>query len=109
MMDRSARGVSMSMSVALSLAALGSVTPAGGATVAVLVIVPVALGSIVPVSVKTTVSPLARVGRLLLHTPGATSTNPGRPKTGFNRAPGIVSVRVTQIGRASWRVVTTIV
>ena len=35
-MDRSAWGVSVSVSVALLLAVLGSVTPAGGATVAVL-------------------------------------------------------------------------
>ena len=46
-MDRSAWGVRLSVSVALLLAGLGSVVPAGGVTVAVLTRVPVAAGSIV--------------------------------------------------------------
>src|SRR5262245_27756382 len=53
-MDRSAWGVRVSVSVAVSLAGLGSVTPAGGRTVAVLVRVPVAEGSIWTVKVKVT-------------------------------------------------------
>ena len=48
--DRSAWGVNTSLSVALLFAGLGSVTPAGGLTVAVFVRVPVAAGSMVPVS-----------------------------------------------------------
>src|SRR5262249_25143721 len=108
-MARSAWGVSVSVSMALSLPGLGSVVPAGGTTVAVLLNGAVALGSIVPVSVKATVAPLARLGRLLRHTPGATSTNPGRPKTGFNRAAGIVSVKVTPLTVSGPKLVTTIV
>ena len=44
------------MSVALLLAGVGSVTPAGGVTVAVLARVPVAEGSICTVKVKVTVA-----------------------------------------------------
>src|SRR6185436_4081300 len=44
---RSACGVSVSVSVALLLPGVGSVTPAGAVTVAVLLKVPVAAGSIV--------------------------------------------------------------
>src|SRR5262245_19662369 len=55
-MERSAWGVRVSVSVALSLPGLGSVTPAGGLTVAVLVRVPVAEGSIWTMMVKVTVA-----------------------------------------------------
>ena len=65
--DRSVGPVSVSLSVAVSLAELVSVVPAGGATVTVLLIVPVAFGSIVPVSVRVTLWPLARLSPL--HTP----------------------------------------
>ena len=44
------------MSVAVLLAGVGSVTPAGGVTVAVLARVPVAAGSICTVKVKVTVA-----------------------------------------------------
>ena len=47
------------MSLSLLLPGLGSVTPAGGATVAVLVRVPLAVGSTVPVSVMVTDCPVA--------------------------------------------------
>src|SRR5215468_10022376 len=60
-MARSAWGVRVSVSVALLLAGLGSVTPGGGLTVAVLTRVPVAEGSIWTVKVKVTV---ALTGRL---------------------------------------------
>src|SRR5436309_2942924 len=60
-MARSAWGVRLSLSVALLLAGLGSVTPAGGVTVAVLVKLPVAAGSICTVKVKVAV---ALTGRL---------------------------------------------
>jgi hypothetical protein len=64
-MTRSTWGVSVSVSVALLLVV--SIVPAGAATVAVLAIVPVAIGSIVPVSVMLTLSPLARLSPL--HSP----------------------------------------
>src|SRR6516165_259017 len=60
-MARSAWGVRMSVSLALLLAGLGSVTPAGAVTVAVLVRKPVAEGLIWTVKVKVT---LALTGRL---------------------------------------------
>ena len=59
-MVRSAWGVSVSVSVAVLLAGSGSVTPAGGVTVAVLLRVPVAEGLIWTVKVKVT---LALTGR----------------------------------------------
>jgi len=55
---RSACGVSVSLSVAVLLALDGSTMPAGAATAAVLVKVPVAPGLIVALTVKVTV-PLA--------------------------------------------------
>src|SRR3954452_7959435 len=55
-MDRSAWGVSVSVSLALLLAGVGSVTPAGGGTVAVLARVPVAEGLTWTVKVKVTVA-----------------------------------------------------
>src|SRR4029077_11123860 len=48
--------VSVSVSVPVLLAGVGSVTPAGGVTVAVLARVPVAEGSICTVKVKVTVA-----------------------------------------------------
>jgi hypothetical protein len=66
-MTRSTWGVSVSVSVALLLVVSVSIVPAGAATVAVLAIVPVAIGSIVPVSVMLTLSPLARLSPL--HSP----------------------------------------
>ena len=59
--DRSACGVNMSMSVALSLPGDGSLAPAGGATVAVLLSVPVMAGSMPTVRSKLAVSPTASV------------------------------------------------
>src|SRR5262245_47547554 len=55
-MDRSAWGVSASLSLALLLPGVGSVTPAGGATVAVLTRAPVADGLTCTVKVKLTVA-----------------------------------------------------
>src|SRR5262249_53891928 len=55
-MDRSAWGVKLSLSGALLLAGVGSVTPAGGVMVAVLSRMPVAEGSIWTVKVKVTVA-----------------------------------------------------
>src|SRR5947207_3144970 len=55
-MARSAWGVSVSVSVLLVLAGLGSVTPVGGVTWAVLVRVRVAVGSMVAVKLKVRVA-----------------------------------------------------
>src|SRR5579875_3320850 len=55
-MDRSDSGVRVSVSVAVSLVGLGSVTPGGGVTVAVLVRLPVAEGSMWTVKLKVTVA-----------------------------------------------------
>ena len=54
-------GVSVTLSVLLSLFGLGSVTPGGGATVAVLSSVPVSVESMVRVSWKPVLAPLASV------------------------------------------------
>src|SRR5262245_12921536 len=59
-MDRSARGVSLSTSLGLLLVGSGSVVPAGGVAVAVLVREPVAEGSIWTVKVKVTLAPTGR-------------------------------------------------
>src|SRR5262245_59304259 len=60
-MARSARGVRLSVSVALLLPGVGSVTPAGARTVAVLVRLPVAEGLTWTVKVKVTVAPAGRL------------------------------------------------
>src|SRR5262245_53364170 len=60
-MARSAWGVRLSVSVALSSVGSGSSTPGGGVTVAVLVSAPVAAGSIWAVKVKVTVAPTGRL------------------------------------------------
>src|SRR4051794_30204264 len=60
-MDRSALGVSVSVSVLVLLPDVGSVTPAGGITVAVLLSVPVSVWLTVTVSRKPSVSPVAGV------------------------------------------------
>ena len=52
--ERSAMGVIVVVSVLLSLVVVGSVVPVGGATVAVLLIVPVAVEDTVPLRVKVT-------------------------------------------------------
>src|SRR5947209_3157789 len=56
-MARSATGAGVSVSVALLLPGVGSVSPLGGATVAVLTRSPVAEGRAVPRTVKTTPLP----------------------------------------------------
>src|SRR5262249_9539148 len=57
---RSACGVSESVSVAVLSVGAGAVTPAGGVSVAVLVSVPVAAGSIWTVKEKVTLPPAGR-------------------------------------------------
>src|SRR5262249_2726775 len=56
--------IGVSVSVAVLLVTLLSVTPAGGTTVTVFVIVPVALGLITPLSVMDTLWPLAKLSPL---------------------------------------------
>src|SRR5262245_4769363 len=60
-MDRSARGVRLSVSVAVLSVGSGSVTPGGGLTVAMLVREPVAEGSIWTVKLKVTLAPGGRL------------------------------------------------
>ena len=75
--DRSPVGVKVSVSVAVLLAGVGSVTEAGAAMVAVLATVPVALAEIVPVSVKVAVPPGARLTlALMLPLPDAGQLDP---------------------------------
>src|SRR5689334_7329284 len=59
-MARSARGLRVSVSLALLSAGLGSVTAAGGLTVAVLVRAPVAAGLTWTVKLKVTLAPAGR-------------------------------------------------
>ena len=59
-MDRSARSVRVSLSVALLLERSGSVAPAGGVIVAVLARTPVAVGLTWTVKVKVTLAPVGR-------------------------------------------------
>lgn len=60
-MLKSAVGVRVSVSVLLLLLVLESVTPDGGSTVAVLVRFPVAVADTVPLSVRVTLWPEARL------------------------------------------------
>ena len=77
-MPRSGWGANVSVSVALLLKRLGSVTPAGGATLAVLERVPVAPAATVPESVYVAVPPTARLTvSLMLPAPLALQLDPG--------------------------------
>ena len=60
---KSATGWMVSVSVALLFAGVGSVTPAGAATLATLTIEPVAPA--VPVTLKVTLPPLGNVGMVM--------------------------------------------
>ena len=64
--DRSARGVSESVSVAVLLAPFGSLLPTGAATVAVFTSEPVAAGATVPVTVNVTVPATRRLTEALM-------------------------------------------
>ena len=93
--DRSALGVSVSVSVAVLSAGSGSVTPAGGVTVAVLVRLPVAAGSMVPVRVMVTDWPGRQAQRRSRGPwPGRSCRRWAAPKAGPSRAAGTASVRV---------------
>src|SRR5215204_3567599 len=76
-MPRSPWGVSVSVSVAVLLADTGSIAPAGTATVAVLINVPVAPGLRVPVAVNVAVPPTSRLtGPLMFPVPLAGQLDP---------------------------------
>ena len=66
---RSATGAGVSVSVALLLALLGSVVPAGGVTVTVLTRLPVAVELVAATTVKVAVPPDARLTLLVLMLP----------------------------------------
>src|SRR5262249_29155339 len=101
-------GAIVSVSVAVLLAVLVSLTPDGGLTVTVLVIEPVAAGSIVPASVIVALAPEARV---TVHTSLVVLKVPelGVPNTGLSNAFGIVSLRVTLLTVLGPLLVTVIV
>ena len=65
-MARLALGDSVSVSDALLLPGVGSVTPAGAVTVAVLLSEPVAPAAIVQLAVYVTLPPLGRLTKLLM-------------------------------------------
>ena len=78
--DRSACGVSVSVSVAELLPGVGSVTPAAAVTVAVFESVPLALAEIVPVAVYVTEPPAGRLAvSLILPEPEAVHVPPPAP------------------------------
>ena len=78
--DKLARGVRVSVSVALLFAGFVSVTPAGAATVAVLDKLPVAVGKMVPVTVKVTEPPAGRFTvSLMFPEPAAVAVPPPAP------------------------------
>jgi hypothetical protein len=99
--DRSAVGDNASESVAVLFAAVGSVTPAGGAIVAVLTRVPVAAAATVPVTVNVTEAPTGKFTEApMLPPPLAGQVPPAVPAhvhvTPFNVA-GIVSATVAAV------------
>ncbi len=111
--DRSAVGVSVSVSVAELFAGVGSVTPAGGATVAVLTSVPVAAAEIDPLTVNVTEAPTGRFTEaLMLPLPLAGHVPPAAPVhvqvTPLNAA-GIVSATVAAVTADGPAFVATIV
>jgi hypothetical protein len=99
--ERSAVGDKVSESVAVLFAAVGSVTPAGGAIVAMFTRTPVADAAIVPVTVNVTDAPTGRFTEaLMLPLPLAGQVPPAVPLhvhvVPVNVA-GIVSVTVAAV------------
>src|SRR5690349_22013767 len=95
-MDRSAWAASVSVSVAELLPGVGSVTPAGAATVAVLLSVPLAAAEIVQLAVYVVLPPAGRFTvSLILPLPEAVQVPPP--------APTQVQVQVSEAGRAEAR------
>ena len=94
------------MSVALLLVLSVSVTPEGGATVTVLVSVPVAFGSTVPATEMLMVWPLARFSPLQTPVPASKLPVPG---VQFAPISGTASVSVTLLTVLGPLLVTVIV
>ena len=93
-MPRLACGVNVSVSVALLLPGVGSVTPAAAATVAVLLSDPVAAAEMLQLAVYVTLPPLGRLTELLmLPEPDAVQVPPP--------APTHVHVHVSDAGNVS--------
>src|SRR6516225_8238982 len=91
---RSAEATSVSVSGAELLPGVGSVTPAGAATVAVLVSVPVAAAEIVQLAVYVVLPPAGRlIVSLMLPLPEAVQVPPP--------APTQVQVQVSEAGKVS--------
>ena len=100
--DRSTCGVNGSLSVAELLPATGSVTPAGTATVAVLLMLPVAPAVTVPLTVYVTVAPTGRLTVSLIEPlPEPAQLPPGRLRHKSR------SVPVSDAGRGSVTVAPT--
>ena len=101
MIDRSAVGLNVSLSVAELFAGVGSVTPPGAATVAVFTNVPVADALTAPVTVNVAVAPTGRfTDALMLPLPLAGHNPPPAPAhvqvTPLSDA-GIVSVTIAAV------------
>src|SRR3954451_2842113 len=97
-MERSALAPRVSLSVAELLPGVGSVTPAGAATVAVLVSVPVAAAEMVQLAVEVALPPLGRLAvSLMFPEPEAVQVPPP--------APTHVQVQVSEAGKVSATVV----
>src|SRR6201999_2166664 len=93
-MERSALAPIVSVSVAELLPGVGSVTPPGAVTVAVLLSVPVAAGETVQLAVYVTLAPLGRLTvPLMLPEPAAVQVPPP--------APTQVQVQVSEAGNVS--------
>src|SRR5438094_449288 len=108
-MVKSACGVSVSVSVELLLSKLGSVTPLGGGTVAVLLRLPVAAGSMVALSRNEVLAPEARVPRTILSFLGWQPPTPTLfPYTPLFRS-GSVSLTVAPVTELGPLLVTVIV
>src|SRR5260370_442810 len=92
----------LSVSVALLSPKLGSVTPAGSVTVAVLLRMPVALAATVALTVKVAIPPTGRLTVVpMLPLPEAEPHEPPADPTQFQltpvRAAGMVSVTVAPV------------
>ena len=89
--DRSAVGVSVSVSVAELLAGVGSVAPPGSATVAVLASDPVAVAEMAPVTVNVAAPPETKVTEALIEP---------EPEAGHDEPAEAEHVQVTPLSEA---------
>ena len=113
-MLKSAVMFAVSVSVALLFPGVGSVTVAGGVTVAVFTKLPVAVASTVPVIVKVALPPDARLIAVpMFPLPLATPLEPAPAYTAVQVAPvsvaGIVSVIVAPVTKLGPVLLTTMV